>query len=176
MPVTVNAAPPRKPQAAKSPDALSKKAQQRAEDISAFGSLLCVPFMATGNLADVGAISLHFPRISVEIARLADDNAKVAEAIDKFTAVGPYAGLIAAVLPLALQVAVNHGRLPAEAGAQFGVTSKDTLESQVRASMLRKEMEAKMILLQEEKAAREAEELYRQWEAEDQAQQNGHLN
>ena len=49
--------------------------------------------------------------IAESVDSLAQSNEKVAQALDRLADVGPYGLVIAAVTPMILQIAVNHGRL-----------------------------------------------------------------
>jgi hypothetical protein len=90
----------------------------------------------TKQYADAAAISEHSKDISIECARVADDNEQFANVIDKLTSVGPYAGLLTAIMPLAMQLAVNHKRI--EAGV-MGTVSPDALAAKVKADMASKQ-------------------------------------
>lgn len=98
------------------------------------GTMLC---MMTGQHADAQAFATHGPKISPEIAKIAEDYDKVGEAIDRMVAVGPFAGLLTAVLPLALQLAVNHGKGNAAMFADFGVVSRETMHANGNAAVMR---------------------------------------
>lgn len=101
--------------------------------------------------ADAGAISMHSPAITKEVVELANNNEVIANAVDQLLQVGPYAGLVAAVMPLAAQLLVNHGRIPADKmPAESGIVDPKILEAQVKTEMMRMQLEAL-------KAQREAE-------------------
>lgn len=96
-----------------------------------------------GQWADAGACSTHGGNIAREAAELAEKYEKVGGVLDYITAVGPFAGLLTAVLPFGLQILVNHDRLPAHpALAQIGVLPKDMLASKAQAEVM--ELQAKM--------------------------------
>lgn len=59
--------------------------------------------------ADSAAVSTYGPNISAAINQLALEKPEVASALDRLLAVGPYTVLIAAVAPLMMQIASNHG-------------------------------------------------------------------
>lgn len=147
MPI-LNTPPPTKATANKS--AAVKKAEAtkaeitsaRAQAVTELGQFAQLPLMITHQYADVGAIQLHWPNVSQEIAKLADSNEQVAKIIDPLMQVGPYAGLITAVMPFAVQILVNHGRVTAGAG---GSVSPTTLSSQVEASLAENELQALVI-------------------------------
>lgn len=131
----------------------SEKTAEREAGLIGLGQLACVPLMFTGNMADCGAISKHWPGVAEETAKIAENNANVARVVDFLTAVGPFAGLLTAVLPLGFQILVNHKRLPMHpALAQFGVVSPETMEMQAQAEAMR--LHAEMM---REQAAAESE-------------------
>jgi hypothetical protein len=105
------------------------------------------------NYADAGAVDMHARPIAHEIAVLASEDEKIATIVDRITALGPYAALIGAVMPLALQLMVNHDRIKADAAGMLGgkVMSKEALAAKVEADIAK----AKAAFLRE---AREAQE------------------
>lgn len=60
-------------------------------------------------LADGLAVAEHGQRISSALNELAMEKPEVAAVLDKVLAVGPYGVVMAAVTPLVMQVAANHG-------------------------------------------------------------------
>jgi hypothetical protein len=92
--------------------------------------------------ADAGALSMHGPAVSHEVAELANTNEKIAKTVDYFLEAGPYAGLITALMPLALQIMVNHKLVKAEHVAGGGVVTPEALAAQTKAAMLRQAQEA----------------------------------
>jgi hypothetical protein len=115
----------------------------------------------TKNYADAGALGKHSPKISHELALLSEKNEGVGRVLDYMTEAGPYAGLITAVMPLVLQVMVNHNMLKAEGMPGAGVVAPAALEAQVKADMARQTAEAL-------KAQREAEAELRTFAEENQ--------
>jgi len=109
-----------------------------------------MPLIALKQYPDVGAINLHWPKISEEIAKIADQEEAVAKIIDPLLQVGPYAGLIAAVLPLVIQIGVNHNRVSPGA---MGTVPGSALGSQIEAALAQQELEALQIQLQAEQEA-----------------------
>lgn len=96
-----------------------------------------------GQWADAGACSTHGPNISREAAELAEKYPKVGGILDYITAVGPFAGLLTAVLPFGLQILVNHNRMPAHpALSSIGVLPAEMLASKAQAEVM--EMQARM--------------------------------
>jgi len=61
--------------------------------------------------ADAAAVSMHGESVSEAVADLALTDERVAALLDKILTAGPYGALLAAVIPLAAQIAVNHGLL-----------------------------------------------------------------
>jgi len=109
--------------------------------------------------ADAAATGIHGPGIARETAALADANETIAKGVDYLVTAGPYTGLIAAVLPFAMQIAANHGRLDASRAGMVGVIEPAVLEQQMRADIVARRNEA-------EQAARDAAEHERKMQAE----------
>lgn len=115
---------------------------QREEAVNGLfqlGQLGCIIF---GQYADAGAIGLHAPPIAAEAAELAEKNDQVAKGIDLLLQVGPYAGLVAAIMPLVLQIMANHKVIPAEKMSGANIVKPEVLESQIKTQMARQAMEA----------------------------------
>lgn len=102
--------------------------------------------------ADAGALSQHGPNIAHELALIADTNEGVAAFLDRLTTVGPYAGLVKAALPLALQLAVNHKRLGSQFTGTMGIMDPADLEAMVtlKAEKMKAELEAQMAQVRKE--------------------------
>lgn len=151
MPVTNATAPPA--HAAK-PTAASKKAdtvtKERTDALTGLGQLAQVPLIATKQYADAGAVGLHWPQVAKEIATLAESEPRIAQLIDPLIKVGPYTGLVAAILPFILQVGVNHGRI--QPGV-MGTVPGTTLDAQIQSGLAKAELEALTIQHQAEQAA-----------------------
>jgi hypothetical protein len=58
------------------------------------------------------AVTMHMPAIAEAMQQTAVLDDRMAAILDKITSVGPYGLIIAAVTPLALQIAVNHNIMP----------------------------------------------------------------
>lgn len=107
-------------------------------------------------IADAGACSQHGPVISQEAATLAETSEPLAKAIDFVTAVGPFAALFAAAMPFALQILLNHGRIPnVPQLAQFGVVAPEVMMQRAELEAQRQQMElAQMMRDQQEEIQR----------------------
>lgn len=114
-------------QAAKAPARKSKKAAGARPAAgagpdyrTAMLGLLQVPAFALGMGAkfnpklglDAAAITLHAPAVADAVAATAEQDDRIAAVLDRVLAVGPYGALLGAVVPLALQLAANHGVIP----------------------------------------------------------------
>jgi hypothetical protein len=102
--------------------------------------------------ADAGAIMEHGGTISHELAKLSEQNDGIAKGLDYLINAGPYAGLITAVMPLALQIMANHKMIKAEYVAGAGVVPPEALASRVQADMAR---QTQMALREQQKAEQE---------------------
>lgn len=163
MPVTVtNSAPPSKGGSTSSRPKASPAQSTRAkreEALNGLGQLAQAPLLATKQYADAGAIGLHWPGISTELATLAESQPAIAKFVDPLIKAGPYTGLVMAILPFATQILVNHGRIPAGA---MGSQPANSLSAQVEASLAEAEMNALQAQLQAEQAAQKLREQIKQ--------------
>lgn len=78
-------------------------------------------------LADAAALTLHGPPIADALHTLALERPEVAAVLERLMQVGPYGVLIAAVVPLAVQLAANHGLIPEAAAAGMGAHPRGDL-------------------------------------------------
>ncbi len=161
MPITDATPPPAKGMGNVSSRTVSRKTsnltQEREECVAQLGMFAQVPLIATRQFADAGAIGVYWPSIAHELAVLAETQEPIARVIDPLMTVGPYAGLIAAALPMVMQFAVNHGRI--KPGSMRTVPAS-VLQAQVETSMAQTELHAlRMQQEAEEQAARARAEI-----------------
>jgi hypothetical protein len=158
MPLTTTpaaSAPPVKAARAAKPKVIAASADVTAARAKAISDLSAIPTMAclaTGQLADAATIQMYWPRMSAEIAKLANSQAQIAAVADRLMIVGPYAGLLAVIGPMALQFAVNHKRVPVGTG---GTQSPDSLSAQLKAEIARAEVESLKAQMDAERESRE---------------------
>jgi hypothetical protein len=121
-----------------------------------------------GQYADAAAIGNHFGPLAVELANAAEGSEALAKPIDMLIAVGPYGALIAAALPLALQLAANHKLVNAGMMMGQGVVPPEVLEAQMKsqvatmqANALREQREA---VEQARKAQAEYDSMMKEYE------------
>src|SRR5580700_8256470 len=110
MPITSAPPPPRNTaniSGASPSKATPRVTKEREEAVAQLGMFAQVPLIATKQLADAATIGIHWPKISHEVAVLAETQESIANVIDPLMKVGPYAALIAAALPMLMQLAVN---------------------------------------------------------------------
>jgi hypothetical protein len=157
MPIT-NAPPPvvKKPAATAKPVRESGLTKDRTDALASLGQLAQVPLIATKQYADAGAVSMYWPNVASEIAKLADSQPAIAKLVDPLMQVGPYAALIAAGLPFLLQIGVNHKMISAGA---MGTVPASTLSAQIESSLAKQELEALTI---QRDAERESAEMRRE--------------
>lgn len=129
---------------------ITDQREQAVQGLFQIAGTLCV---FTHQYADAAAIGTHSPPISHEVAVLAAADDKVAKAVDSLLTVGPYSALVMAVLPLAMQLAVNHGILPADKIP--GTTNPQVLSTKMEAEM---SQQAASMLEEAKAAQRDAEE------------------
>lgn len=113
---TATSAGPKKP----------KGSTEYAPAIEGLFQLIAFP-VAFAYPADAAAIAHYSPGIAKELDALAQVRPEVAAALDRVLSVGPYGAVIAATLPLVIQLLVNHGVIPIGAVASFGVVPKEKI-------------------------------------------------
>jgi hypothetical protein len=141
-------------------------ADEREDAVNGVFQLAGLGCIMFGQYSDAGAISLHCPPIAHEIAELAEKNEQVAKGVDVLLQVGPYAGLVAAIMPLVLQLMANHKVVDADKMPGANVVKPEVLEAQVKTSMAKQAMMAMQ-------AQREAEEELAEMQKAMAAAQNG---
>lgn len=149
MPITASAPPVKKTATAARPSASAKKTAERADAINGLGQIAQALLVSTKQYADAGAVGMYFPGIAAELGKLADADERIARFIDPLLQIGPYTGLLTAVLPFAMQIMVNHGR--GQAGV-MGTVAPELLESKMKTAVMQAAVQAK-----KEQRAAEAE-------------------
>lgn len=132
-----------------SAEQLRKDREEGVNGLFQIGQLACI---MTGNWADAGAFETHGPNVSRETAELGARYEKVGKSLDVLSQVGPFTAIIGAVVPLILQIAANHGKVPADKVAGFGVVTPAILEAQQKMQMQQMEMQAKAMQRQQQEA------------------------
>lgn len=77
--------------------------------------------------ADATAIAIHMPPIAEALNDLAAARPEVAAALDKVLSMGPYGALLAACVPLAVQLLHNHNLLDEKVATTLGAYPKRLL-------------------------------------------------
>lgn len=72
--------------------------------------------------ADGVLVIQHAPNLASALDTVAKNDPRVARALERMLTVGTYGVLLAAVTPLALGIAANHGIVPPALAAQLGAT------------------------------------------------------
>lgn len=107
--------------------------EKRTEAVAGVFQLAQYGCILTRQYSDAAAIGMHGEPIAVEVSKLAAQEDKVAQVVDYLLEVGPYAGLIAATMPLVLQLLANHKVLPAN--KVQGVVPPDVLSMRMEATL-----------------------------------------
>lgn len=130
-PAARKVAAPKRPggDAARKAAARRNKAADYRKGVTGLLQMAGLPLLAAGKathstalLADAVAISTHAEPVAEAVADLAVEDARVAAVLDKLMSVGPYSALIGAVMPLAIQLAANHGIIGPDQAAMLGAT------------------------------------------------------
>lgn len=82
---------------------------------------------------DAWAIDQTAPGIAEALNDLAAERPEVAAMLDRILAAGPYGALIAALLPLVIQIATNHGLIPPAVSASLGAHDPATIVEHLKA-------------------------------------------
>jgi hypothetical protein len=117
-------------------DGPKSKSDLRREALNGVAQIAQFGCLAFGQFADAGAIGVFGPAMVEETVKLADNNSKIASKVDWLIEVGPYAGIVAAAIPFAAQILVNHNVFKAEQFASAGVVSPEILDTQMKTQML----------------------------------------
>ena len=132
---------PKTSAAPKQASGLTPRDETRKDNLMGVMSAVSMFALMRGQYADAGAVSQHGPKVAKELVLLGKSNEPIGKALDLLAQAGPYTGLVFACLPLLAQLAVNHGRIEAsKIGGIPGVTSKEALESQVKAELAEEEL------------------------------------
>lgn len=132
MPVDASASRPSAPKSRVKAVAKITPPVDKEKELQGYGQIAASICVMRGWYADAGAISVHAPPLLHEIAVLADTNESVGKLVDYLCAAGPYTALFAAALPLAMQLAANHGRIDATRTNVAGIVPPDVLDARVR--------------------------------------------
>jgi len=173
MPVNFTETPPkrtttvRKPTVSSkptvSPDTVRKDREDAVNGLFQITGMVC---MAFGKWADAGAINTHGPGITAETVKLADQYESVGNSIDALAKVSPFAGLIAAVTPLVIQLAANHKLISETQASAMGATNPEALSQRMQVQANREAIRIQSQLMAEKRAmAEEMAEFEREMEA-----------
>lgn len=132
-PTRVAAAPPRR----KTPNRPRSSGTDYTTGIQGLLQLASLPLALGGRFRptlalDAAAVSIHSAPIAQALNDLAQDRPEVAGALDTILKAGPYGAIIASVLPLIAQVAVNHQKLPESVGVSMGAIPVEELTGMLR--------------------------------------------
>lgn len=83
--------------------------------------------------ADAAALVLHAETLAEAVQQTAEAVPQFAAVLDRVLSVGPYGALLAAAMPLAVQLAANHNLIPAQAAEAMGAMSRETLLTELQA-------------------------------------------
>ncbi len=108
------------------PSAPRSKAPDFRPGLNGMFQLIAAPLAFVQPL-DAMAVAQHGPNVAEALNDLAQERPEVAMVLQRLLSVGPYGLVIAAVLPLAVQVLHNHDVLPAVAAQRLGAVPKEQL-------------------------------------------------
>jgi hypothetical protein len=113
-----------------------KPAQPKVDYRPGVIGLLQIPAFTLGIVAkyanspalalDSATITLHAPNVAEALQQTAEQQAWLADLLDKVLQVGPYGALLGALMPVAMQVAANHGKV--QPNSDLGILSEEELK------------------------------------------------
>lgn len=129
-------AAPKPPGATRTASRPSPRSTDYRAGVKGLLQLVATPLVIAGAkkpelLADGIAVEMHGDNLANALNETAKHVPQVAAALDKILAAGPYGLIIAAIIPLGAQIAVNHGFIPAQAAEAMGCVSRETLIASV---------------------------------------------
>lgn len=122
------AASPRRPSSSRTRSTSSRpKAPDFRPGINGMFQLLAAPLAFVQPL-DAYAVATHGPNIAEALNDLAQERPEIAVVLQRILAVGPYGALLAATVPLVVQLLHNHDVIPEQAATGIpGVAPKSEL-------------------------------------------------
>lgn len=85
-----------------------------AGSLTSLGTVVAVAGSANPAIqADGVAIVQHAPAVAAALDKVAKDDPRVAASLERMLTAGVWSGLVAALVPLAMTIAANHGAIPA---------------------------------------------------------------
>jgi hypothetical protein len=141
--MSVTAPPPKKVEKAPVAKKDTSHHAARKEGLSEFFGALSMATVIVGWKADAGALAIYGAHASEEIATVADEYEQVGDAVDYLARGSIWVGLAAALLPLGMQLAVNHNLIKEKHVTNAGIHSPAELESIIDTQLA--EREAQML-------------------------------
>lgn len=127
-----------KPRKAAAPPRSSSRSGPRAKpridyksSLDGLCQLVGVPLFFVSPL-DAAALIVHQDELTTGLDQLANSDPRVAAILDRLLVAGPYGIVLAPVLKIGAQIAVNHNALPAEVGKFLGAVPPEILLQMVR--------------------------------------------
>lgn len=93
--------------------------------IPQFGLVMAGKYVSPAYALDAVTLQLHGPSIADALHQTAIEQPAVAAILDRVLAVGPYGALLGALIPVAAQIAANHGMI--QPNPEMGVLSPQGL-------------------------------------------------
>lgn len=86
-----------------------------ASSLTTVGTLVCLASPADGMVVISGV-----PSLAASLAKLAEENTAVRQNLERMLTAGAWSGVLAAVVPMAVGIAANHGMVPPQLAAMMG--------------------------------------------------------
>lgn len=116
--------------------------ERRTEGLNDIGQLGQGLLLIGQQWADAAAVGRFWSPVATELAKCAGQNEIIAKGVDFLIQVGPYGSLIAAAMPLVLQIMANHKIVNANNLVGQGIVPPEVLEAQMKAEVARMQADA----------------------------------
>lgn len=142
LPGRPNTAFPKAPPA-KKPGAAKKGAVNYIPGLLGLGQIPAMGLAVAGMrspacAADAAVVAVHLPALAAALNEVAQEQPALAAVLDRVLQVGPYGLVLAAALPMFMQIGTNHGLIPAGMG---GTVKKEVILAQLAAEQREDEAE-----------------------------------
>jgi len=119
-----SAKPDKAPKAPKSAPRKASLETRLAGSLTTLGTMVAAAGAMTSPAVQLDGVAViqHAPNIAAALDKVAKDDPRVAASLERMLTAGVWSGLIAAMLPLVLAIAANHGAIPDHIAAMLGAT------------------------------------------------------
>lgn len=147
---------PRMTKANKEAMAAEELKSARADGLKGMAQLLQFGLIGFRQYADAATVGIYGEKLCDELAELAETNSYIAAGTDFLIKAGPFAGLLAVVMPMTVQIMANHRLIKPASIPGVNIIPPEILEAQQKAELMRMQAEAVRKQQEAEREMREA--------------------